>query len=137
MDGFIQRIVDASIIARFRLQLFPDRQALVVHVLQHAHGIICRKARFARHDVGLQAGLLLVDAVLDKGAFLAVNDKFRVVDFHQMTGFDDGFEIAVEQLCFEGIVRIGLIAQAADVVRHVVRAAKQGDVWSMVCTPRP
>ena len=44
-----------------------------------------------------------------------------------MTGFDDGFEIAVEQLCFEGIVRIGLIAQAADVVRHVVRAAKQGD----------
>ena len=56
-----------------------------------------------------------------------MNDKFRVVDFHQVAGFHDGFEIAVEQLCFKGIVRVGLIAQAADVIRHVVRAAKQGN----------
>ena len=56
-----------------------------------------------------------------------MNDKFRVVDFHQMAGFNDGFQVAVEQLRFKGIVRVGLIAQAADVIRHVVRAAKQGD----------
>lgn len=126
-ESFIQRIVDAAIVANFRLQLLPDRYALIVHVLQHAHGIIRRKARFARHDVGLQAGLLLVDAVLDERAAGAVNDKFRIVDFHQMAGFDDGFQVAVEQLRFKSVVRVGFITQAADVVCDMIRSAKQGD----------
>ena len=44
-----------------------------------------------------------------------------------MAGFDDGFQVAVKQLGFEGVIRIGFVAQAADIVRHVVRSAKQRD----------
>ncbi len=124
-EGLKQRIIDAAIVAGFRLQRFFDRHALVVHILQHAHGIVRGKAWFTRHDIGLQAGLLLVDTVFDKRTFSAVNDKFRVVDLHQVAGFDDGLQVAVEKLGFEGIVRVGFIAQAANVIRHVVRAAKQ------------
>lgn len=89
-ESVIQRVIDATIVARFRFDLFFHRHPVVVDLLQHANGIIRRKARFARHDVGLQAGFLLVNAVFDKRTFGAMHDKLRIVNFHQMAGFDDG-----------------------------------------------
>ncbi len=89
--------------------------------------LIRRKARFARHNSGFQAGLLLVDTIFDKRALFAVNDKFRVVDFDVVAGFDDGFQIAIKQLRLEGIVRVRFVAQAADVIADVIGAAKQRD----------
>ncbi len=44
---------------------------------------------------------LLIDTVLDKRTFRAVNDKFRVVDFSPDGWFNDGFQVAVEQLRFK------------------------------------
>ena len=54
-----------------------------------------------------------------------MNDKFRVIDLHQMAGLNDGLHIAVEQLGFKGVIRVGFIAQRAQIVRDMVRAAEQ------------
>ena len=56
---------------------------------------------------------------------MAVNDEFRVVDLHQVAGFDDGLQIAVEQLGLKGVIRVGFIAQRAQIVRDMVRTAEQ------------
>lgn len=56
-----------------------------------------------------------------------MDDKLRIVDFHQMTGFNNGFQVAVKQLRFKGIVRVRFITQAADVIGHMVGATKQRD----------
>lgn len=45
-----------------------------------------------------------------------MNDKFRVIDLHQMAGLNDGLHIAVEQLGFKGVIRVGFIAQRAQIV---------------------
>ena len=42
-----------------------------------------------------------------------------------MAGFDDGFQVAIKQLRFKGVVRIGFITQAADVISDVIRATEQ------------
>ena len=55
-----------------------------------------------------------------------MNDKFRIVDFHQMAGLTMAFrspQTAALQRCRPG----WLYTQAADVVRDVVRSAKQRD----------
>ena len=44
-----------------------------------------------------------------------------------MAGFDNRLQVAVEQLGLKGIVRVGFVAQATDVVRDMVRATEQGD----------
>lgn len=124
-DGLIQRIINAPVIAHLRLHLFSDRHALVIDILQHTDRIIRCESRFARHNISLQAGFLLVDTVFNKRTFLTVNDKFRIIDFHQMAGFDDGFQVAIKQLRFKGVVRIGFITQAADVISDVIRATEQ------------
>lgn len=124
-DGLIQLIINAPVIAHLRLHLFSDRHALVIDILQHTDRIIRCESRFARHNISLQAGFLLVDTVFNKRTFLTVNDKFRIIDFHQMAGFDDGFQVAIKQLRFKGVVRIGFITQAADVISDVIRATEQ------------
>ena len=42
-----------------------------------------------------------------------------------MAGLNDGLHIAVEQLGFKGVIRVGFIAQRAQIVRDMVRAAEQ------------
>ena len=56
-----------------------------------------------------------------------MDDKLRIVDFHQMTGFNNGFQVAVKQLRFKGIVRVRFITQAADVIGHMIGASEQRD----------
>lgn len=68
---------------------------------------------------------------------MAVNDKFRVVDLHQMAGLNDGLQIAEEQLGLKGVIRVGFIAQRTQIVRDIVRAAEQRNDLIQVCTPRP
>ena len=56
-----------------------------------------------------------------------MDDEFWVGQLHQMAGFNNLFQIAVEQLGLKSIVRVGLVAQATNVVRHMIRAAKQSN----------
>ena len=56
-----------------------------------------------------------------------MDDEFWVRQLHQMAGFDNRLQAAVEQLGLKGIVRVGFIAQATDVIRDMVRATEQGD----------
>ena len=56
-----------------------------------------------------------------------MNDKLRIVDFHQVTGFNNGFQRAVEQLRFKGIVRVRFVAQTADVIGHAIGTTEQRD----------
>ncbi len=99
-DGLIQRIINAPVIAHLRL-IFSDRHALVIDILLHTDRIIRCESRFARHNISLQAGFLLVDTVFNNEPFLTVNDKFRIIDFHQMAGFDDGFQVAIKTVALQ------------------------------------
>ena len=56
-----------------------------------------------------------------------MDDKLRIVDFHQMTGFNNGFQVAVKQLRFKGIVRVRFVAQAADVIGPMIGTSEQRD----------
>ena len=126
-EGFIQRIIDPPIVAGFKRDLFPYGFARLIDVLQQTNRLVRAESRLARHNIGLQAGLLLVDTVFNKRPFMTMDDEFWIGQLHQMAGFDNRLQVAVEQLGLKGIVRIGLVAQATDVVRDMVRATEQGD----------
>ncbi len=68
---------------------------------------------------------------------MAVDDEFRVVDLHRVAGLNDGLQIAVEQLGLKGIIRVSFVAQRAQIVSDMVRAAEQRNNLVQVCTPRP
>lgn len=109
-EGVIQSVIHSSVVAGFQRHLFTYRHARLVDVDQLPYAVISAEPRVARHNVGLQAGLLLVNAVFHKRAFMAMNDKFRVVNLHQMAGFDDRFQVAIKQLSFKRVIGIGFIA---------------------------
>ncbi|SUH06557.1 Uncharacterised protein [Salmonella enterica subsp. enterica] len=125
-DGqrLVQRIINATIVTRFRFHLFFHRNAVIVNIFQHTDGFVSGKTRLARHNVRFQAGFLLIDTVFHKRTFGAVNNKLRIVDFHQMAGFNDSLQIAIKQLRFKGVIRIRFITQATNIIRDMIRTAK-------------
>ena len=67
----------------------------------------------------------LVDTIFHKRAFMAVDDEFRVVDLHRVAGLNDGLRSPQKQLGLKGIIRVSFVAQRAQIVSDMVRAAEQ------------